>query len=380
MSLITLLNKTLYQRQTNFTYKSNWQRLHLDPFLLVSLFIMLCIGLLILYSATNQNISMMFRQSIRIGLATLILFVCAQIPPDKYKRGALVFFIVSFILVLAVLLIGKMGKGAQRWLDFGLIKFQPSELLKLSVPLTVAWYLSEKSAPPSKINLLVAFVITLIPSIFVAKQPDLGTAVIIMCAGCSVILMAGISWPLLAGLMTAMLSALPLLWHFMHEYQRQRLLTFINPELDPLGSGYHIIQSKIAIGSGGLLGKGWLNGSQSHLHFLPEHATDFIFAVIGEELGILGCLLIIILYLIITRRILSIATSAKDQFTRLLAGSLGLTFIISCFVNMSMVTGLLPVVGLPLPFISYGGTSLVTQMASFGIIMSIHSHRKLLRT
>lgn len=378
MNLLTILNKTLYHRQTNFTYKSNWQRIHLDPFLLCSLFLLIIIGLLILLSATNQNMAMMTRQITRICFATLILFICAQIPPEKYKHWATIFFVASLLLVIAVLIIGKIGKGAQRWLDFGLLKFQPSELMKIGVPLMVAAYLSECTRPPRKRDLLIAFLITLLPSFIVAKQPDLGTAIIILSAGFSVILFAGIRWRVLIFLIALGSVLAPLLYHFMHDYQRKRLLTFMNPELDPLGSGYHIIQSKIAIGSGGLLGKGWLNGSQSHLHFLPEHATDFIFAVGSEEWGLLGCLFIISLYLIITYRTLAIACAAQDNFTRLLAGSLGLTFFISAFVNISMVTGILPVVGLPLPFISYGGTSLVTQMAGFGIVMSIHSHRKLL--
>lgn len=378
MALASLFHKTVYQRQTNFTYKSNWQRLHLDPFLLCSLLILISAGLLILYSATNQNTAMLFRQILRISMASLIMFMCAQIPPESYKRWAVVFFSISMVLLIAVLIIGKIGKGAQRWLDFGLLKFQPSELMKISVPLMVASYFCDKPLPPLKKTLVVAVLITLIPSLLVAKQPDLGTALMIISGGLSVILFAGISWQLMVAIAVLGSVTAPLLWHFMHEYQRQRLLTFINPELDPLGNGYHIIQSKIAIGSGGLLGKGWLNGSQSYLHFLPEHATDFIFAVSAEELGIIGCLFIIILYLVITSRTFSIASSAQDAFTRLVAGSLGLTFFISAFVNISMVTGILPVVGLPLPFISYGGTSLVTQMASFGIIMSIHSHRKLL--
>jgi len=321
---------------------------------------------------------MMTRQLSRLGLAFLTMLVFAQIPPHKYKAWTPGLFGVGVLLLLAVLLIGKIGNGAQRWLDLGVFRFQPSEMMKLAVPMMVAWFLSFKTLPPNAKVLALASVLILIPAFLTAKQPDLGTGLLIAISGGSVLLFAGIGWRIISGLFASAAVGAPILWHFMHQYQKQRVLTFLNPERDPLGHGYHIIQSKIAIGSGGIFGKGWLNGTQSHLHFLPEHATDFIFSVCGEEFGLFGCTLLILLYLAIVARILYIASQAQDSYTRLLASSLALTFFLSVFVNVGMVTGILPVVGLPLPLISYGGTSMVTLMASFGILMSIQTHRRLL--
>jgi rod shape determining protein RodA len=281
-------------------------------------------------------------------------------------------------LLLAVLLIGEIGKGAQRWLDLGVFRFQPSEMMKLAVPMMVAWYLSDHPLPPSWRRLAVAALVILTPTLLIAKQPDLGTALLVASAGIFVLLFAGIPWRLVFSAGALIAACGPVLWHFMHDYQRQRVLTFLNPEKDPLGTGYHIIQSKIAIGSGGLYGKGWLNGTQSQLNFLPERSTDFIFAAYAEEFGLFGILLLLAVYLLVIMRGLLIAAQAQDTYTRLLAGSLVMTFFIYIFVNIGMVTGLLPVVGLPLPLVSYGGTSMVTLMAGFGILMSIHTHRKLL--
>jgi rod shape determining protein RodA len=271
-----------------------------------------------------------------------------------------------------------VGKGAQRWLDLGFIRFQPSEMMKLSLPLMVAWYLSEARLPPSPLRLLASAAFIIVPVVLIARQPDLGTSLLIASAGFFVLFLAGLQWKLLALLGGLTTAGLPVLWHFMRDYQRQRVISFLNPEQDPLGAGYHIIQSKIAIGSGGLFGKGWLNGTQSHLEFLPERSTDFIFAVLGEEFGLIGILVLLLLYAFIVVRGIYIATQAQDTFTRLLAGSLSLTFVVYIIVNTGMVTGLLPVVGLPLPLISYGGTSMVTLMIGFGMLMSIHTHRKLL--
>jgi rod shape determining protein RodA len=283
-------------------------------------------------------------------------------------------------MLIAVLAFGEVGKGAQRWLDLGVIRFQPSEMVKLAVPLMIAWYLAEKRLPPSWQRLAFAVLLTVVPVLLIAKQPDLGTALLVGCAGIFVLFLAGISWRLIGGLIVALAGAAPVVWYLMREYQRQRVLTFLDPEKDPLGAGYHIIQSKIAIGSGGIYGKGWLNGTQSQLDFLPERHTDFIFAVLSEEFGLVGVLVLLSLYLFVIARGLYIATRAQDTFARLLTGSLTLVFFVYLFVNTGMVSGLLPVVGVPLPLVSYGGTSLVTLMAGFGILMSIHTHRRLLPT
>ena len=284
-------------------------------------------------------------------------------------------------MLIAVLVIGEVGKGAQRWLDLGLFRFQPSEIMKLAVPMMVAWFLSEHGLPPSGRRLLMATFILLVPTLLVAKQPDLGTALLIASSGLFVLLLAGLRWRVVFGIVVILAAAAPVVWNYLlHDYQRRRVLTFLNPENDPLGAGYHIIQSTIAIGSGGAYGKGWLNGTQSHLDFLPERSTDFIFAVFSEEFGFLGALLLLALYLMIIGRGLYIAFQAQDTYSRLLAGSITLTFFVYLFVNIGMVSGILPVVGVPLPLISYGGTSMVTLMAGFGMLMAIRTHRKLIAT
>jgi len=360
------------------TRRSWLQRIHLDGPLLTGLILLCGIGLAILYSAAGQNSDLVERQLIRLGLAFATLFAFAQIPPQLLYRWAPWIFGAGVLLLIAVLVMGDVGKGAQRWLDLGVVRFQPSEAMKLAVPMMLAWYLAETPLPPGWRKLAGAGALILVPTLLIAKQPDLGTSLLIASAGFFVLFLAGISWRLLGGLAALGAAGLPVLWYFMRDYQRQRVITFLNPEADPLGAGYHIIQSKIAIGSGGLYGKGWLNGTQAHLEFLPERSTDFIFAVLGEEFGLIGILLVLAVYSAIVLRSLYIATQAQDTFTRLLGGSLALTFFVYLIVNTGMVTGLLPVVGLPLPLISYGGTSMVTLMAGFGILMSIHTHRKLL--
>jgi rod shape determining protein RodA len=354
-----------------------WKYLHIDTPLMIGLLILICIGLFLLYSAGNQNMALIYKQTSRMLMALGVMFILAQIPPRKYKAWAPWIFAITLTLLLAVLTIGAISKGAQRWLNLGLFRFQPSEIMKLVMPMTLAWYLNDKRLPPNLKTIVVSSIFLIIPVIVIAKQPDLGTALIIATAGIFVLLLAGISWKISCSVILLISLSLPIMWHFMHGYQRTRLLTFFNPERDPLGTGYHIIQSKIAIGSGGLLGKGWLNGTQSHLHFLPENTTDFIFAVCGEEFGLIGCTFLLAILLFIVGRGLYISLHAQDTFTRLLAGSLILTFFISFFINIGMVTGILPVVGLPLPLVSYGGSSIVTLMAGFGIIMSIQTHRKL---
>ncbi len=353
-------------------------RLHLDGPLLFLLLLLAGVGLLVLYSADAARIS---SQLTRLAVAFTVMVLLAQIPPENLQRWTPWLFAAGVAMLIAVLAVGVVGKGAQRWLGFGSFRFQPSELLKLAMPMMVAWFLRDTPLPPNVRRIAGALVIIAVPTLLIAKQPDLGTSLLVASSGAFVVLFSGIPWRwlVLAGMLA--LPSAGVLWKFfMHDYQRQRVLTFINPESDPLGSGYHIIQSKIAIGSGGLYGKGWLNGTQSHLEFLPERHTDFIFAVFGEEFGLTGVALLLALYFLIVLRGLYIATQAQDTFPRLLAGGLVMTFFVYIFVNIGMVSGILPVVGLPLPLVSFGGTSMVTLMASFGILMSIHTHRKLLKS
>ena len=358
-----------------------WQsRLHLDAPLLVTLILLSALGLMVLYSASGGDISLVKRQLIRLSLAFTGMLFVAQFHPRLLLRLTPWLFVTGVLLLLAVLLGGESSGGAQRWLNLYVFRFQPSEMMKLAVPMMVAWYLADARLPPNRWQLLGSALLIAVPMLMTARQPDLGTALLIGSAGFFAMFLAGLQWRLL-GFLTVLAAAMaPLLWHFMHEYQRQRVITFLSPEQDPLGTGYHIIQSKIAIGSGGMFGKGWLNGTQSQLDFIPERSTDFIFAVLGEEFGFFGILLLFTLYLIIVVRGIMIAIQAQDTYTRLLAGSLSMTFFIYVIINTGMVTGLLPVVGLPLPMISYGGTSIVTLMAGFGILMSIQTHRKLLAT
>ena len=358
-----------------------WQyRAHLDAPLLVTLVALSAMGLVVLYSAGGGDIGLIERQLVRLGIAFAGMFIIAQFPPRLLLRLTPWVFVLGVLLLLAVLITGETSGGAQRWLNLYFVRFQPSEMMKLAVPMMVAWYLADIRLPPGLWQLLTAAVLIAVPMLMIAKQPDLGTALLIASSGFFVVFLAGLQWRLLAFFSVLITAAAPLIWHFMHDYQRQRVITFLSPEQDPLGSGYHIIQSKIAIGSGGLFGKGWMNGTQSQLDFLPERSTDFIFAVLGEEFGFIGILVLFVLYSIIVVRGIMIAIQAQDSFTRLLAGSLSMTFFVYFIVNTGMVTGLLPVVGLPLPLISYGGTSIVTLMAGFGILMSIQTHRKLLAT
>lgn len=353
--------------------------LHLDGPLLFGILIVSTFGLFVLYSAGGQNPDLLVRQAIRIGVAVVAMLIIAQIPPKILRMWAPWLFVIGIVLLALVLIIGEVGKGAQRWLDIGVLRFQPSELMKLAAPMAAAWYLHDRPLPPKfSETLVVAALAVALPAALIARQPDLGTALLIAASGMIVILLSGLSWRLILMSTVLALAAAPLMWFNMHDYQRQRVLTFLNPESDPLGSGYHIIQSKIAIGSGGVFGKGWLNGTQAQLEFLPERATDFIFAVLGEEFGLLGLCSLLLVYIFIVLRGLYIATQAQDTFGRLLAGSISLTFFFYVFVNTAMVTGLLPVVGVPLPLISAGGTSMVTLLAGFGILMSIQTHRKLL--
>ncbi len=372
---------TLLDSSREDASRRDWQHiLHLDAALLFGLVALSTLGLFVLYSSAGGDEQLLVRQIVRLGLAFGSMAIIAQLRPQWMERWTPWLYGVGLLLLLAVLVVGDVGKGAQRWLDLGFVRFQPSEMMKLAVPMMVAWYFSDKRLPPGGWRLLIAGTLIIVPVMLIAMQPDLGTSLLIGSAGFFALFLAGLSWRLLGSLAVVAAAGAPLLWHFMRDYQRQRVITFLDPEQDPLGAGYHIIQSKIAIGSGGLFGKGWLNGTQAHLEFLPERSTDFIFAVLGEEFGLVGIGVLLLLYSFIIVRSLYIATQAQDTFARLLGGSLAMTFFIYIIVNTGMVTGLLPVVGLPLPMVSYGGTSMVTLMAGFGILMSIHTHRKLLAT
>jgi rod shape determining protein RodA len=356
------------------------EALHLDGSLLLSVMAVCAAGLIVLFSAAGENANIFLGQAARVGLGLGVLTMIAQVPPRFMRLGAPVLYGIGVVLLVAVATVGDTAMGAQRWLDLGVVRFQPSEIMKIAVPLCCAWYLHDRPLPPTLGTLIVVVLIVVVPTLLIAEQPDLGTALLVAAGGGLVILLAGLQLRYILGLGAVLVAVVPVAWHFLHDYQRQRVLTFLNPETDPLGAGYHTIQSQIAIGSGGMFGKGYMNGSQAQLEFLPERSTDFIFAVIGEEWGLVGCFVLMSLYLLVIGRGLFIATQAQDTFSRLIAGSLTLTFSVYVFVNSGMVAGLLPVVGVPLPLVSYGGTSLVTLMAGFGILMSIHSRRKLVST
>lgn len=360
--------------------KSWWSVVHIDPWLLFLLLALVSGGLFVLYSGADRNMAVVEAQGIRLGLALAVMLVFAQLDPAVYRRWAPWLFLAGLVALAAVLLVGIGAKGAQRWLALpGLPRFQPSEVMKLVVPMMAAWYLSRHYLPPGFRKVSVALAIVLVPMVMIGLQPDLGTALLVGSAGLFVVFFAGISWKLISAFFALVAVAAPVMWFFgMREYQKQRVLTLLDPQSDPLGAGWNIIQSTTAIGSGGLEGKGWLQGTQSHLEFLPESHTDFIVAVLAEEFGFVGVMILLAVYLLIILRCLYIATTAQDSFSRLLAGALTMTFFIYVFVNVGMVSGLLPVVGVPLPLISYGGTSVVTLMAAFGVLMSIHTHRRMI--
>jgi rod shape determining protein RodA len=354
--------------------------LHIDGTLLAGVLAVCAVSLIVLFSAGGEDLGVPLRQAARVGIGLGVMLAVAQIPPRLLRISAPILYALGVLLLVAVALVGDVAMGAQRWLDLGVIRFQPSELMKIAVPLACAWFLHERPLPPSASTLAVLAVAIFVPVLLIAEQPDLGTALLVLAGGAIVVLLSGLQLRWILGLGALFLAAVPVVWHYLHDYQRQRVITFLNPQTDPLGAGYHTIQSQIAIGSGGVFGKGYMNGSQAQLEFLPERSTDFIFAVIGEEWGLVGLMVLMALYLLVIGRGLYIATQAQDTFTRLVAGSLTLLFGVYAFVNSGMVAGLLPVVGVPLPLVSYGGTSLVTLMAGFGILMSIHSRRKLVST
>lgn len=357
-----------------------WSALHIDPILLLLLLALIAGGLVVLYSGADRNMAVVKAQGVRMGIALVVMFVFAQLDPAVFRRWSPWLFAVGVASLVAVILVGVGAKGAQRWLAIpGLPRFQPSELMKLVVPMMAAWYLSRHYLPPRFRHVAVALLIALVPMALIILQPDLGTSLLVGSAGIFVVFFAGISWRLIGAFFAMVSVAAPLMWFFvMRDYQKQRVLTLLDPQSDPLGAGWNIIQSKTAIGSGGMDGKGWLQGTQSHLEFLPESHTDFIVAVLAEEFGFVGILILLALYLLIILRCLYIAAIAQDSFSRLLAGALTMTFFIYVFVNVGMVSGLLPVVGVPLPLVSYGGTSVVTLMAAFGVLMSVHTHRRMI--
>jgi rod shape determining protein RodA len=350
----------------------------LDIPLLAALLLLMGFGLLVLYSASGQDMAVVYRQATRLGVGLAALLVFSQVPPHILRLWTPYLYALGLVLLLATWFFG-VGRSTSRWLDLGPIRFQPSEIMKLAVPMMVAWYLHPRRLPPDLIPVVVSFAILLVPAVLIVRQPDLGTALLVAISGCFTLFLAGVHWRFILGATGLAAAAAPALWYMMREYQRDRVLTFLDPESDPLGSGWNIIQSKIAVGSGGVFGKGWLNGTQSNLEFIPERHTDFILAVLSEEFGLLGVVLLFALYVFVAGRGLYIAGLARSTYARLLAGSLSLTFFVYVLVNGGMVSGMLPVVGVPLPLISYGGTSIVTLLAGFGILMSIYSHRNFIR-
>ena len=353
---------------------------HVDGMLLAAILLLMFTGLLALISASNGNFTRVSAQLVNMLVALGVMWIFANIPPHYLMRLALPLFVLGCGLLVGVALFGEIANGARRWLHIGVARIQPSELMKIAVPLMLAWYFNRNESSLKLRNYLIAAVLLAAPVALIVRQPDLGTALLILASGCYVIFLAGLPWRIIAGLAVAGLSSLPFVWAALHDYQRQRILTLLDPTEDPLGAGYHIIQSTIAVGSGGVLGKGWMNGTQTHLDFIPERTTDFIFAVYAEEFGLLGNGVLLLLFLFVITRAMIITANAPTLFARLMGGAITMTFFTYAFVNMGMVSGILPVVGVPLPLVSYGGTSLVSICLGFGILMSIHTHKKLVQT
>lgn len=353
---------------------------YIDGFLLAGILTLMLVGLLALYSATGTNMVRVNNQMINMLIALVIMWLVANIPLQQIMRLALPLYLLGFALLIGVALFGEINNGARRWLNIGITRIQPSELMKIAIPLMMAWYFDKHEITLRLRDYIGATLLLILPVFLILRQPDLGTALLITASGFYVLFLAGLSWRIIAGLVITAAGSLPVLWSIMHDYQRRRIMTLFDPSQDPLGAGYHTIQSSIAIGSGGITGKGWQNGTQTQLDFLPEQSTDFIFAVFSEEFGLIGNTVLLLLYLIVIGRCMVITVNASTQFTRLIAGSITLTFFTYIFVNMGMVSGILPVVGVPLPLISYGGTSMVTMLLGFGILMSIQTHPKLIKT
>jgi rod shape determining protein RodA len=354
---------------------AGWLQASFDPWLLLSLLTLAGIGAAVLYSAGGGDAALVHRHGMRLAIGLVLLVVLAHVPPPLLRGVSPWFYLGSIVLLAAVAVFGE-GRGARSWLDLGFVRFQPSELVKLSLPMMLAWLLHAQPAPPRLVTVLPLLVLVALPVLMIVEQPDLGTAVLVAASGATVLFLAGLSWRWIALGAGALAAAAPVAWYFMYEHQRNRVRTFLDPEADPLGMGWNIIQSKIAVGSGGLQGKGFLQGTQSQLQYLPEHTTDFAVAVLAEEFGFVGVLVLLALCLFVGGRALWIATGARDAYARLLSGSLALTFLVYVCINAAMVAGLLPVVGVPMPFISYGGTSTVTLLAGFGIVMSVYRHQR----
>lgn len=353
---------------------------YIDPFLMGCIFFTCIVGLFVLYSASGGSFDRVISQLVNILAALTIMWIAANTSPHYLERIALPLFILGLLMLVGVALFGEISHGARRWLHIGVARIQPSELMKIAVPMMLAWYFSKREESLRWLDYAVAALLLVVPVGLIMKQPDLGTALIVTAAGFYVLFLAGLSWKILVGSAVSVAVMAPIFWSMLHDYQRRRIEILFDPYQDPLGAGYHTIQASIALGSGGVVGKGWMEGTQSQLDFLPERTTDFIFAVFGEEFGFLGNVLLLILFILLIGRGLVIASQAQNTFTRLLAGSITLTFFTYVFVNIGMVSGILPVVGVPLPFISYGGTSLVTILLGFGILMSIHTHKTLMST
>ncbi|MDM1246317.1 MULTISPECIES: rod shape-determining protein RodA [Acinetobacter] len=356
---------------------SRWQRLHIDPWLSLFLILNAILGLVVLYSASAQDLGLVSKQAMSFGIGCLIMFGLAQIPPKVYQAFAPYFYLFAVLCLVAVVIFGEIRMGAQRWIAIpGVGSVQPSEFMKIAMPLMVAWFLTRQPLPPRFGHVLLSLVLIGVPFLLIAEQPDLGTSLLILASGIFVLFLSGLSWKMITAAFAAAAVILPVAWQFLlHDYQRQRVMTLLNPEADALGTGWNIIQSKTAIGSGGFTGKGFLEGTQSHLHFLPEGHTDFIIAAFSEEFGLIGIIILILIYFAIIFRTFQISLQCFHNFGRLVAGAFALSFFVYVFVNAGMVSGILPVVGVPLPFMSYGGTAIITLMATFGIVMSIHTHR-----
>ena len=353
---------------------------HLDPMLMGALLALMCVSLILIYSASGSNIDRVIGQLVNIIVAFAALWLVANMPLHYLIRSAVPIYILGMILLLGVAMFGEINNGARRWLNLGVATIQPSELMKIAVPLMMAWYFERHEATLALKNYFIATLLLVVPAALILRQPDLGTALLISASGFYVLFLAGLHWKIIVGLLVTALGSAPFLWHVLHDYQRQRIIMLLDPSQDPLGKGYHTIQGMIAVGSGGILGKGYLNGTQTHLEFLPERTTDFIFAVYSEEFGLFGNLILLAIYMFILWRGFVITANASTYFTRLMAGSITLTFFTYTFVNMGMVSGILPVVGVPLPLLSYGGTSMLTLYLGFGMLMSIHSHKTLVQS
>ena len=371
------LRQSLRDGLSQYDTPSIWNRFHIDPWLCLFLFLNALLGLTALYSASAQDVAMVSKQAMSFGIGFMVMIAIAQISPKIYQSFSPIFYIFGVISLVAVIFVGEVRMGAQRWIDIpGFGSVQPSEFLKIGMPMMVAWFLARFSLPPTIPQIIGSLILIVIPFLMIAEQPDLGTSALVLASGMFVLFLAGLPWWLIGGAIGMVAMLIPLAWQFLlHDYQKKRVMTLFDPNADALGSGWNIIQSKTAIGSGGVTGKGFLEGTQSHLHFLPEGHTDFIIAAYSEEFGLIGVTVLFLLYFAIIFRTLFISLNCFHNYGRLLAGGLALSFFVYVFVNAGMVSGILPVTGIPLPFMSYGGTAIITLMATFGLVMSIHTHR-----